>query len=100
MSTTEQYFTLVSTSKSSWVAVPANRSTQPAETASHNRHPDPAPLPSPPASLRLFAHVSTGHLAFFERYPRLTVAFIALVLLAASVTAEIEYLQQSGFRLH
>jgi hypothetical protein len=98
MSTSEQYFSLVRTSKSSWVAVPINRSGSSADGTIYSREPEASLLRNgAPAPGRLFAQSLAGSSAFTERYPRLTIALIAVALFGISVTAEIELLRHSGY---
>jgi hypothetical protein len=101
MGTPEQYFSLVRTSKSSWIAVPVNRSGSSADGTVYSREPEATILRnSAPAPGRLFAQSSAVRVAFTERYPRLTIALIAVVLFGISVTAEIELLRHSGYFWH
>jgi hypothetical protein len=98
MATTEQYFSLVRTSKSSWIAVPVNRSGPAADGTIYSRDPETAILRNgAPAPGRLFAQSSGSRVAFSERYPRLTIAMIAFVLFGISVTAEVELLRHAGY---
>lgn len=46
---------------------------------------------------RLFAFAERSPVPLPERYPRLTFAAIALVLLISSLTAEFEYLRGAGY---
>jgi hypothetical protein len=50
-----------------------------------------------PASSLLFARSAEASLTLSERFPRLTVAVIALALFAFSITAEIECLSKAGY---
>jgi len=98
MGTTEQYFSLVRTSKSSWIAVPVNRSGSAADGTIYSREPDAAILRnSAPVPGRLFAQSGAVRSGFTERHPRITIALIAFVLFGISVTAEIEMLRHSGY---
>jgi hypothetical protein len=98
MATSEQYFSLVRTSKSSWVAVHINHSEPAPDGATYSREPESAILRNgASAPARLFADSVAAHVAFSERFPRLTIAMIALGLFAVSITAEIECLRQAGF---
>jgi hypothetical protein len=98
MSTSEQYFSLVRTSKSSWIAVPAHQTAQAADGTVYVREADAAILRnSAPISGRLFAEASGTHTKFTERFPRLTVAMIAFALFTISVTAEVELLRHAGY---
>jgi hypothetical protein len=101
MATPEQYFSLVRTSKSSWIAVPVNRSGPSNDGTIYSRDPEAAILRNgAPVPGRLFAQSSTNRVAFSERYPRLTIAMIAFVLFGLSVTAEIELLIHAGYVWH
>ncbi|HEX3891222.1 MAG TPA: hypothetical protein VHW46_01505 [Terracidiphilus sp.] len=98
MSASEQYFNLVRTSKSSWVAVPAHQTAQAADGTLYVREPEAAILRSSSSPLqRLFAQASKGNSKFSERFPRLTILMIALTLFTVSVTAEIELLRHAGY---
>jgi len=46
---------------------------------------------------RLFEHTADADITFSERFPRLTVAAIALVLVAFTVATEVEYLRVYGY---
>ncbi len=85
MAMTQQYFNLVQTGKSSWVAVHVNPSTD-----------TTADSVSAPAGL--FARATGSRITLAERFPRLTIAMIALVLLAATLTTEVDLLRGAGFR--
>ncbi len=95
MATSEQYFDLVRTSKSSWIAVPINR-TSPAGNGTAYTEPG-ADLLSKPAPARLFAQASGSHVKFSERFPRLTIAMIAGIIFTFSVAAEVEMLRNAGY---
>lgn len=84
MATTEPYFDLVKTGASSWSAVLVQNG-KPLTTARTNR----AVHPSTNVA------VSAAH-DWTQRFPRLAIALVALTIFAASVTAEIEYLRQTG----
>jgi|SRR5579872_1503864 hypothetical protein len=96
MSTSEQYFSLVRTSKSSWIAVPANQTAKTAEDTSYLGATDATILRSS-VSARMFAQASGARAKFSERFPRLTIAMIALGLFTVSVTAEVELLRHAGY---
>jgi len=98
MSTSEQYFSLVRTSKSSWIAVPSHQTEQAEDGTVHLRQSDEAILRNPASiSERLFAQASGSRTKFAERYPRLTIAMIAFTLFTISITAEIELLRHAGY---
>jgi hypothetical protein len=101
MATNDQYFSLVKTSKSSWVAVRVNVE----EPSNSNKIDNPEALSLPrvaneQSSTALFANTAQQREALSERFPRLAIAIIVLVIFAVSVTAEIEYLRQAGFTWH
>jgi hypothetical protein len=73
MGTTQQHFNLVRTSKSTWVAVHVYQDEG-----------------------RIFAQ-SEVRASFTERFPRLTIAVIALALFAVSATFEVEWLRHAGY---
>jgi hypothetical protein len=50
-----------------------------------------------PSSGLLFERTAEASLTLSERFPRLTVAVIALALLGFSITAEIECLSKAGY---
>jgi len=79
MATSNQYFDLVQTGKSSWVAV---------------RIQDPA---TSEAAEKLFVETVSSRPTFTERFPRLTIAMVAMVILAATLTTEVELLRGAGF---
>jgi hypothetical protein len=98
MATSEQYFNLVRTSKSSWIAVPANQSTSATDGTIYSRESESAILRNTaPAPGRLFAQATGTQAAFTERFPRLTIAMIAFALFTISVTAEVELLRHAGY---
>jgi hypothetical protein len=98
MGTSEQYFSLVRTSKSSWIAVPVNPSGTVTDGTIYSREPEATILRnSAPVPGRLFAQSAAVRVAFTERHPRLTIAMIALALFTISVTAEIELLRHAGY---
>lgn len=98
MGTSEQYFSLVRTSKSSWIAVPVNRSGPSTDGTVYSREPEATLLRNgAPAAGRLFAQSSGTRAAFTERHPRITIAMIAFVLFGVSITAEVEWLLHSGY---
>jgi hypothetical protein len=97
MATTEQLFSLQRKSESIWVAVPIIRQPETLDDATNDREPllhinqkvDDSEIP--------FAKASKAGAVLSERFPHLAIALIALVMFAVSVTAEIEYLRQSGY---
>lgn len=83
MATTQQYFDLVQTGKSSWIAV---HTCPPVETESSSE------LDS------MFENSGALRITLAERFPRLTIALIALALLAVTLTTEVDLLRCAGFR--
>jgi len=98
MATSEQFFNLVSTSKSSWVAVPVNRD-KITDIAKHKvREVEPQGLTlNASGDVAIFTQPTTERAGFSERFPRLTIAMIAFVLFAVSITAEVECLHHAGY---
>ncbi len=84
MATTEPYFDLVKIGASSWSAV--------------LMHDGKSIAPLRPATAAQESRVSTSAASaeWSNRFPRLAIALVALTVFAASVTAEIEYLRQTG----
>ncbi|MGA8728171.1 MAG: hypothetical protein WB608_05415 [Terracidiphilus sp.] len=85
MATTQQYFNLVQTGKSSWIAVHVKPSVD--ETTEGASGPT-----------GLFGRAAASRITLAERFPRLTIAFVALVLFAATLTTEVDLLRGAGFR--
>ena len=87
----EPYFNLVRVSKSSWIAVPVNRS---ADGAIYTRAADSALLHNgAPVPGQLFAGTAPVRTGMSERLRRLTIVALALGLLGVSAT----WLSQTGF---
>ncbi len=98
MATSEQYFNLVRTSKSSWIAVPIHQTPSSADGVIYSREPESAILRNAaPLPGRLFAQAVGSRARFTERFPRLTIAMIAFALFTISVTAEVEMLRHAGY---
>jgi hypothetical protein len=98
MATSEQYFNLVRTSKSSWIAVPIHQTSPAGDGAVYTREPESAILRNAaPAPERLFAQATGSHVKFSERFPRLTIAMIAGAIFTLSVAAEVEILRHAGY---
>jgi hypothetical protein len=99
MAAIEQNFRLVQTGKSSWVAVHINHEDEGsavdcrASSRAATRRPNGVP-----GSGELFAKSTAGRITFSERFPRLTIAVIAIALFAATLTAEIDFLHGAGYR--
>jgi hypothetical protein len=88
MVTTEPYFDLVKTGASSWSAV----------LVQNGKAVSPALLDDAAHSSRQSAASAAPD--WTQRFPRLALALVALTVFAASVTAEIEYLRQTGHLFH
>src|ERR1700728_2883229 len=98
MSTSEQYFSLVRTSKSSWIAVPVGQSGPSTDGTVYSRESESAILRNAaPVTGRLFAQSTGARASFTERFPRLTIAMIACLLFGISVAAEVELLRHAGY---
>jgi hypothetical protein len=85
MATTQQYFNLVQTGKSSWKAV----------------HIDPAVKAADQTNCvpeELFGRAATARMTLPERFPRVTIAVVALALFTATLTMEVDLLRSAGFR--
>lgn len=85
MATPQQYFNLVQTGKSSWIAVHIN---PPANAANQTVS----------APEELFGRAATTRLTLAERFPRVTIAVVALALFTATLTMEVDLLRGAGFR--
>lgn len=86
MATTQQYFNLVQTGKSSWKAVLIID--PPVQTANET-----ICVPQ-----ELFGLAATTRMTFAERFPRVTIAAVAVALFAATLTMEVDLLRSAGFR--
>jgi hypothetical protein len=95
MPSTEQYFSLVSTSKSSWIAVPIYTSERTEAGPDYEQEAEAAALRGA-VRASLFSPASTVRVAFWERYSRLAIAMIALAIFSVSVAAEVELLLHAG----
>lgn len=93
MATSNQYFNLVQTGKSSWVAVHVDPPAGPKEPTQS------CAQPNRNAARRdaIFGDSAVGPATFSERFPRLTIAMIAVVMFAATLTTEIDVLKGAGF---
>ena len=99
MATIEQSFRLVQTGKSSWVAVHVNPEGPAVDCRTSSREAASARLRNGMSGTdRLFANTASGQITFTERFPRLTIAVIAIALFAATLTAEIDFLRGAGYR--
>jgi hypothetical protein len=85
MATTQQYFNLVQTGKSSWIAVHIDPAV---ETANQTNC----------VPVELFGRAATTRLTLAERFPRVTIAVVALALFTATLTMEVDLLRGAGFR--
>ena len=97
MATTEQSFSLQRKSESIWVAVTIIRKQETLDDATHDREPSLKNNLKVIDSEVLFDKATKAGGVLSERYPHLTIAIIAIVMFMVSVTAEIEYLRQSGY---
>jgi len=98
MATTEQNFRLVQTGKSSWIAVHINHAGSAVDCRTSSRESGPARRRTgAPGTGHLFADAASGGITFSERFPRLTIAVIAIALFAATLTAEIDFLHGAGY---
>lgn len=95
MQSTEQYFSLVSTGKSSWIAVPIYTSELAKAGPDYEEKAETAALRGAVQD-GLFSPASTVRLDFWERYSRLAIAMIALAIFSVSVAAEVELLLHAG----
>lgn len=96
MATSNQYFDLVQTGKSSWVAVhiePQADSKEETQISASKQ----APNRNAVNQDAIFADSAVSSVTFSERFPRLTITMIALVMFAATLTTEIDVLKGAGF---
>lgn len=82
--TTEPYFVLEQTGASSWSAVLVQDGKRVGQMSGTATEEQPQ------------LHPSVESMEWSGRFPRLALALVALMIFAASVTAEIEYLRQTG----
>jgi hypothetical protein len=87
MASTQQYFNLVQTGKSSWKAI---HIVPPVGAVNEDKVASP--------SEELFGRAATADLTLAERFPRVAIAVVALVLFGATLTTEIDILRDAGFR--
>lgn len=92
MATTEPYFSLVKTGASSWATVLVHRDEPLSAT-------EKLTAPSAGASSQSFESATGTQEESSERLPRLAIAMVTFLIFAVSLSAEIEYLRQSGFSL-
>jgi len=98
MPATEQLFNLVQTSKSSWVAVRVNPPEFAQDHKTYGRESQPTKIRNGAPTLGpLFADTAETRITFSERFPRLTIAVIALTLFAVTVSTEIDLLKNAGY---
>ncbi len=98
MATIEQNFRLVQTGKSSWVAVHINQEGPAADCRTSSRESASTRLRNSVSGTdRLFTNAASANITFTERFPRLTIAVIAIALFAATLTAEIDLLRGAGY---
>ena len=84
------------TRKAAWISVHV---THKGETIKPNSRQQPIfpDLSDYAQAPRLFEEAAKSPITFPERFPRLTVAMIALALVVFTVTVEIEYLRAAGY---
>ncbi len=99
MATTEPYFSLVKTSASSWAAVLVSSEESMPTTEMQNPYPAETAPYAVEAGTLLFANATASPAGLTERFPRLAIAMVTFLIFAVSLSAEIEYLRQSGFSL-
>ena len=87
MATTQQYFQLVQTGRSSWKAI---HIVPPADAVNEDK--------IAPAAKELFKPAATSDMTLAERFPRTTIALVAFALFGATLTTEIDLLRGAGFR--
>lgn len=91
----EHHRSSTETSGAAWISVHV---THEGETIKpKGRQPEFLGLRDYTPSPRLFENAAQSPLTFSECFPRLTVAMIALALVAFTVTVEIEYLRVAGY---
>jgi hypothetical protein len=88
MATTQQYFHLVQTGKSSWKAV---HIVPPVDTVNEDTI---APADN---AKELFKPAATSDITLAERFPRAAIALVAIALFGATLTTEIDLLRGAGF---
>lgn len=99
MATTQPYFSLVKTGASSWSAVLIH-SDEPTPAIEHQNSQPMAAAPCvSEASALLSESAAATPAERSDRIPRLAIAVVTFLILAVSLSAELEYLRQSGFSL-
>jgi predicted cobalt transporter CbtA len=99
MATSEPYFSLVKTGASSWTAVLVPHAEPTTATEKQDSQPAGAAPRAGEAGALLPENVATTPAERTERFPRLAIAVVTFLIFAVSLSAEIEYLRQSGFSL-
>lgn len=97
MATTEPLFSLHRKSESIWVAVPIIRQPETLDGATSDQEPLVKSNQKENDSRAMFNSTIKAGDVLSERYPHVAIAIIAILMFAVSVTAEIEYLRQSGY---
>lgn len=97
MAATEQLFSLHKKSESIWVALPIIRQPETLDGATNDQEPSLKSNQKGNDSGVLFNDTTKAGDVLSERYPHVAIAIIAILMFAVSVTAEIEYLRQSGY---
>ena len=83
------------TSGAAWISVHVSHEGETIKPKS--RQPESFDLRDCTPSPRLFENAAQPPITFSERFPRLTIAMIAVALIAFTVTVEIEYLRVAGY---
>ena len=96
MATSNQYFDLVQTGKSSWVAVRINPTAGSKEQTPNDQESEKV-KPNDAEQDGIFSDSTASRITFSERFPRLTIAMIALIMIGATVTTEVDLLRGAGF---
>jgi hypothetical protein len=97
MATSNQYFDLVQTGKSSWVAVHIEPQADSKKETQISASEQTQPNGNAVKQDAIFADSAVSSVTFSERFPRLTITMIALVMFAATLTTEIDVLKGAGF---
>ncbi|MGC1422523.1 MAG: hypothetical protein WA354_08410 [Terracidiphilus sp.] len=85
----------IDTGETGWISIHINDSESPVSGYGESPQMN-APLPEP-AARHLFEYARQARVSFPERFPRLTLFAIAVVLLASALAAEFDYLHGAGY---
>jgi hypothetical protein len=85
----------IDTGETGWISIHINDSETPVLGYAESRRMT-APPPEP-AARHLFEYARQTRVSFPERFPRLTLFAIAVVLLASALAAEFDYLHGAGY---